>query len=141
LLSQPRPGSAGQHRKNSGGLPLDFPVEIGGVVELYAVFPLRKPHTRPYLVLRSRKPEYAGAKWCTPPIRIGLLYDTGSVGHKGLKDNWTESLSWPQRLGAPFKPSVGLSGIMALDAQPPIHHANWIPQPYSLIPTVLTQNL
>jgi hypothetical protein len=96
---------------------------------------------RPYLVLRSRKPEYAGAKWCTPPIRIGLLYDTGSVGHKGLKDNWTESLSWPQRLGAPFKPSVGLSGIMALDAQPPIHHANWIPQPYSLIPTVLTQNL
>jgi hypothetical protein len=47
LLSQPRPGSAGQHRKNSGGLPLDFPVEIGGVVELYAVFPLRKPHTRP----------------------------------------------------------------------------------------------
>jgi hypothetical protein len=45
-----------------------FPVEVGGVVQLYAAFLERKPHTRFCLVLRNRKSGFAGANVGHPAL-------------------------------------------------------------------------
>jgi hypothetical protein len=63
-----------------GGRPRfpGFPVEVGGFVELHAVFPRRKPHTWYCLMLRNRKsgfaPAYVGRKrWGVAPSNGFLL--------------------------------------------------------------------
>ena len=57
-----------------------FPVEGGGVEQLYATFFERKPHTRSWLVLRSRK---SGQRWCERRAPVRICGDLSRLEGKG----------------------------------------------------------
>jgi hypothetical protein len=61
------------------GASPEFPVEVGGVVELHAAFLKRKPHTRSCLMPRNRKSGYAGAN-VGHPFVTRLVTRPTSVG-------------------------------------------------------------
>jgi hypothetical protein len=89
-----------------------FPVEVGGVELGHAAFFERKPHTRSWLVLRSRK---SGQRWCE---RRAPVWICGSV--IGLRGDlrYPTSREKRARYGAPG----GCGGTRAKKLVPSIFH-------------------
>jgi hypothetical protein len=83
-----------------------FPVKIGGVELLHAAFFERKPHTRSWLVMRSKK---SGQRWCEhgAPRR-----SCGSVGrHAGEVCGGTRQLVDGME---PTKSAIAMEGVWVI---------------------------